>query len=79
MFNIFNFLKKKSNPLYDTFKSFLFDEKYVWLWYKLIHYLFDNKIKNEFNLIPIKNGCWADAYNDGRRRVISYKYFICDI
>lgn len=75
MFNIFNFLKKKSNPLYDTFKSFLFDEKYVWLnsegWYKLIHYLFDNKIKDEFNLIPIKNGCWADAYNDGRRRVIS--------
>ena len=31
----------------------------------------ENKIKDEFNLIPIKNGCWADAYNDGRRRVIS--------
>ena len=54
MFNIFNFLKKKSNPLYDTFKSFLSDEKYIWLnaegWYKLTHYLFDDKIKDEFNL-----------------------------
>ena len=61
MFNIFNFFKKKSNPLYDTYKPFIFDEKHVWLnsegWYKLIHYLFDDKIKDEFNLIPIKNGC----------------------
>ena len=75
MFNIFNFFFKKSNPLYDDFKPFLSDEKYIWLksegWYKLIHYLFDDKIKDEFNLIPIKNGCWADVYNDGRRRVIS--------
>ena len=75
MFNILNFFKKKSNPLYDDFKPFLSDEKYIWLksegWYKLIHYLFDDKIKDEFNLIPIKNGCWADVYNDGRRRVIS--------
>lgn len=73
---MFNFFKKDSNSLlYDTYKPFLFDEKHVWLnsegWYKLIHYLFDDKIKDEFNLIPIKNGCWADTYNDGRRRVIS--------
>ena len=56
---MFNFFKKDSNSLlYDTYKPFLFDEKHVWLnsegWYKLIHYLFDDKIKDEFNLIPIK-------------------------
>ncbi|EUB35895.1 hypothetical protein [Fusobacterium sp. CM1] len=59
---MFNFFKRNSNSLlYDTYKPFLSDEKYIWLnaegWYKLIHYLFDDKIKDEFNLIPIKNGC----------------------
>lgn len=51
------------------------NEKYIELnsegWYKLIHYIFDDVIKEEFNLVPIKKGCWADSYNESKRRVIS--------
>ena len=40
-------------------------------WTRIIHDVLDERIKNEFNLLPIKDRCWANDYVDGRRKVIS--------
>ncbi len=40
-------------------------------WTKLIHDMLDERILADFNLSPVKERCWARAYDNGRRPVIS--------
>ncbi len=40
-------------------------------WTEIIHDVLDDRMAEDFGLMPIKERCWASAYDNERRRVIS--------
>lgn len=67
--------QKQAKELYQQYIPYLAEGEDIQLsaagWTKLIHTLFDDVIGKEFQMVPIRDRCWADNYQDGRRRVLS--------
>ena len=72
-----NICKYRHEDYLDYMNRYDNGSGYEWItlnsqgWTKLIHDMLDERILADFNLSPVKERCWAGAYDNGRRPVIS--------
>lgn len=81
MFRLLPFRKKHTDTdKYEEYKEYMSQEEgdgCIWItlkaqgWTRLIHEMLDERIKRDFELSPVKERCWANEYDSGRRKVIS--------